>query len=54
MNITIYIDADGKVTVTDLPMEMLPMVKELGKNHSQYICKGIAGYAIDEVYKYLN
>ena len=53
MEISIYIDSDGKVIITDLPMEMLPMVKELGKTHSQYICKGIAGYSIDEVYKHL-
>jgi len=54
MNITIYIDEDGKVTITDLPMEMLPMVNQLSNNHAKFQCKGgIAGYSIEEVYKYL-
>lgn len=29
MNITIYIDDDGKVTITDLPTDLLPMAMEL-------------------------
>ena len=53
MNITIYIDADGKVVITDLPTELLPMVHQLNDHHTEYQCNGITGYAIDDIYKIL-
>lgn len=49
MEITIYIDADGKVTITDLPTDLLPMVNELSNNHADFCCHGIAGYAIGNI-----
>lgn len=56
MNITVYIDKNGKVTITDLPIEMLPMVNELSNKHSEYQCNGIAGfsgYSTDDIIKNL-
>ena len=31
MNITIYIDEDGNVTITDLPEDLLELVDSLGE-----------------------
>ncbi len=50
MEIRIYIDPDGKVTITDLPAEFMPMVKELSNEYNHYHCHGnITGYAGDKL-----
>lgn len=43
MNITIYIDIDGKVTITDLPIDLCGVIQNLNKSFFCSVDKSTSG-----------
>ncbi len=49
MNINIYIDNDGKVIISDLPVDLAKIVLDLRGERLDYTCDAITGFSVDEL-----
>lgn len=49
MNITIYIDKNGKVIISDFPEDLIPLVMELKGKSSTHYCDAISGFSLNDL-----